>query len=92
MGNLRGRRKSRNEINAYQYKYKRKSRILIFKVKKKNKIRKYYLFIKLFILLQKKEINPIESRENETLFSNVVNEMINDVLNDAEMDQLLDNF
>lgn len=44
------------------------------------------------ILLQKKEINPIESRENETLFSNVVNEMINDILNDAEMDQLLDNF
>lgn len=38
----------------------------------------------------KKEINPVESRENETLFSNVLNEMVNDILNDPEMEELLD--
>ena len=42
-------------------------------------------------MLQKKETNPIESRENETLYQNVINEMMNDILHDKEMDQLLDN-
>ena len=40
---------------------------------------------------QKKEYNPIESRENETLYQNVINEMMNDILHDKEMDELLDN-
>lgn len=38
----------------------------------------------------KKEINPVEARENETIFSNILNEMVNDILNDGEMDELLD--
>jgi len=50
----------------------------------------------LFLRLKKrstfvKESNPIEARENETLFQNVINEMMNDILHDKEMDQLLDN-
>ena len=40
---------------------------------------------------QTKDSNPIESRENETLFSNVLNEMMNDIMHDAEMDELLNN-
>ena len=40
--------------------------------------------------LQKKELNSVEPRENETIFSNVLNEMVNDILNDAEMEDLLD--
>lgn len=38
-----------------------------------------------------KDNNPIEARENETLFSNVLNEMMNDILHDQEMDTLLEN-
>ena len=50
----------------------------------------------LFLRLRKrtkfsKDFNPIEPRENETLFANVLNEMMNDILHDAEMDTLLDN-
>lgn len=50
----------------------------------------------LFLRLKKrtkftKDSNPIESRENETLFTNVLNEMMNDILHDSEMDALLDN-
>jgi len=50
----------------------------------------------LFLRLKKrtkftKDSNPIESRENETLFTNVLNEMMNDILHDGEMDALLDN-
>jgi hypothetical protein len=37
----------------------------------------------------RKDPNPIESRENETVFQNVFNETINDILNDKEMDNLL---
>ena len=44
-----------------------------------------------FYIQQKKEYNPIESRENETLYQNVINEMMNDILHDKEMDELLDN-
>lgn len=49
----------------------------------------------LFLRLKKrtkftKDSNPIESRENETIFSNVMNEMMNDILFDSEMDALLD--
>lgn len=39
----------------------------------------------------RKEIQPIESRENENVFANVINEMMNDMLHDQEMDQLIDN-
>lgn len=50
----------------------------------------------LFLRLKKrtrftKDSNPIEPRENETLFSNVLNEMMNDILHDQEMNDLLDN-
>lgn len=50
----------------------------------------------LFLRLKKrtkfrKEIQPIESRENENVFANVINEMMNDMLHDEEMDQLIDN-
>ncbi len=50
----------------------------------------------LFLRLKKrtkftKDNNPIEPRENETLFSNVLNEIMNDILHDQEMDALLDN-
>ena len=44
-----------------------------------------------FYIQQKKEYNPIESRENETLYQNVINEVMNDILHDKEMDELLDN-
>lgn len=37
-----------------------------------------------------KEANPIEARENETMFANAMNEMMNDILRDPEMDKLLD--
>jgi len=50
-----------------------------------------YLFLRLRKRTKfKKEINPVESRENETIFSNILNEMVNDILNDGEMDELLD--
>ena len=42
-------------------------------------------------IVQTKDTNPIEARENETIFSNVLNEMMNDILHDKEMDALLDN-
>lgn len=42
------------------------------------------------IFYQTKDATPIESRENETLFENVLNEMMNDILHDQEMDALLD--
>lgn len=50
----------------------------------------------LFLRLKKrtkftKDTNPIEARESETIFSNVLNEMMNDILHDSEMDALLDN-
>ena len=50
----------------------------------------------LFLRLRKrtkfaKDNNPVEPREGETLFSNVLNEMMNDILHDSEMDALLDN-
>ena len=35
-------------------------------------------------------MNPVEARETETIFSNVLNEMVNDILNDGEMDELLE--
>ena len=38
-----------------------------------------------------KEEFPVETRENETLFSNVLNEIMNGILHDEEMDKLLDN-
>ena len=50
----------------------------------------------LFLRLKKrtkfvKEIKPVEARENETMYHNVLGEMVNDILNDEEMDKLLDN-
>ena len=42
-------------------------------------------------MLQRKEDNPIELREQETVFENVLNEIVNSVLNEREMNQLLDN-
>lgn len=49
----------------------------------------------LFLRLKKrtkftKDANPIESRENETIFENILNEMMNDILHDNEMDALLE--
>lgn len=49
----------------------------------------------LFLRLKKrtkftKDANPIESRENETIFENILNEMMNDILHDSEMDTLLE--
>jgi hypothetical protein len=38
----------------------------------------------------KKDNKPVEPREGETLFTNVINEMINDILHDEDMDILLD--
>jgi len=38
-----------------------------------------------------KESNPIETRENETMFHNVLNEIMHDILHDDEMNALLDN-
>jgi len=40
---------------------------------------------------QVKGSNPVETREGETLFENVINELMNGILNDKEMDNLLDN-
>jgi len=38
-----------------------------------------------------KDLNPIETRENETLFTNVMNELMNDIIHNNEMDALIDN-
>jgi len=50
----------------------------------------------LFLRLKKrtkfvKEENPVETREGETLFTNVLNEIMHEILHDEEMDALLDN-
>jgi hypothetical protein len=37
-----------------------------------------------------KECKPIEARDNETMYHNVLNEIMNDILQDDEMDELLD--
>jgi hypothetical protein len=49
----------------------------------------------LFLRLKKrmkftKDANPVEPREGETLFLNVMNEMMNDIIHGEEMDALLD--
>ena len=47
------------------------------------KISRIYHFCLFF--LKRKENAPVEARDNENLFSNVLNEMINDILTDEEM-------
>lgn len=43
-----------------------------------------------YLFCKTKDANPIESRENETIFENILNEMMNDILHDSEMDALLE--
>lgn len=49
----------------------------------------------LFLRIKKRtkitrETRPVEARENDTMFQNVLGEMVNDILADSEIDELLD--
>ena len=50
-----------------------------------------YLFLRLKKRTRfERDTKPVEAREHDTMFSNVLGEMVNDILADPEIDQLLD--
>lgn len=88
VGNSTGRKPRVKECADHQL--VRQLRVVVLETEEENQIRKY-LFVLTFCLQQKKEENPIELRDHETVFENVLNEIVNAVLSEKEMDELLDN-
>lgn len=66
---------------------------MFLRLKKRTKFVSHIIFShsNSYFAIKVKEEFPIETRENETLFSNVMNEIMNGILHDDEMDRLLDN-